>query len=157
MQTERVATLRSNSGSHSISLERTHDGVSVRISGSRWDGDHEHPLLLETEGLCIRDDELSRLREALKNWLALPLSELAATPLEGEFLLADEPGELLTLRFGSRDDVISERKPVASIVFEFGLLIGEYHIATDQSCVQLFLDELPAVFPPRRRGLRPSS
>lgn len=145
------AALKSNEGKDEVVIDflypesyGTDPGVqsSVHIRGQYWDGDHTHSLGVSLEGLWLRTEDLQRLHDGLAGWLALPLAELEPAKLDGEVKLSRLPGQVLTLRFGHRQEIPSRLKPVVTITFVAGALAGEFHFITDQSCLSAFRADL---------------
>ena len=114
----------------------------VRFVGHYWDGDHEHPYCIHFDGLSLKQDEMPKLRDHLRNWLDQPLQQLAANALRGIFELANVWGQSVVLKIGPRDDTIDERKPVITVELKVGGVPVEMHFVTDQSCLAMFVDEL---------------
>jgi hypothetical protein len=75
------------------------------------------------------------------------MDKLLTCDLTGSFGLARLPGQQIELRFGPRPDVVTTPNPVVSVLFSAGSLKGEFHFITDQSCLNLFAQELQAVMP----------
>jgi len=147
------ATLHSNAGDASLAFafgpREAYDGdagflVSVRIRGQHWDGDHTRELMTVLADLWFRLGDVVRLRDRIATWLRQPLEALDAKSLDGEFRLTRAPGQELLLTFGARADVISDRKPVLTVSFAAGRLQGSFLFVTDQSCLNIFVDELSA-------------
>lgn len=145
------AVLNSNRGSDSLTLElgdrfdwQGEAGVEavLRLDGQHFDGDHERELRLVVEGFCLRAKALSVLHREVREWLSLPLGQLAVSPLRGTHVLCLNPHQRLDLVFGERHDTIAERHPVVTIAYRAGKLEGEYHFVTDQSCLRLFAESL---------------
>lgn len=136
--------LRSNLGDESFTLERACGlraeeprlVANLHLRGQHWDGDHELPVDLRSEGLQVELRGLERGLEFLERWLHLPLEELVRTRLEGVIDL----GRQLKLEFGERPDVISDGHPVVTACFDLGRMTGEVWFVTDQSCVRLFCE-----------------
>jgi hypothetical protein len=146
-----LATLPSNSGDAQLTLEfkspaeyASDSGFesTILIRGRHWDGDHTFPLSTSLEGIWLRSADLIGLRDDITRWNCLPLDHLAAEDLNGSFELARLPGQSIHIRFGPRQDTVSNRNPVVSIAFSAGVLRGEFHFVTDQSCLALFAQEL---------------
>src|ERR1043166_3430058 len=146
-----AATLPSNNGGARFVIELgapaeyAHDPgfeSSVALHGHHWDGDHTFPFSTSVEGLWLRAADMIALRDHIARWIRQPLDRLIADDLSAEFQLARLPGQSIRVRFGPRDDTISERHPVFSISFSAGALQGEFHFVTDQSCLALFVEEL---------------
>jgi len=147
------ATLHSNAGNASLAFtfehRESHEGdagfvVSVRIRGQHWDGDHTRELMTLLSHLWFRQSDVVQLRDHMATWLRLPLEALDPTGLDGEFRLTRLPGQELLVTFGERADVISDRKPVLTVSFAAGRLEGSFLFVTDQSCLNIFVDELSA-------------
>jgi hypothetical protein len=146
-----AAILPSNSGGAqfvielSASAEYAHDRgfeSSITLRGEHWDGDHTFPFSTSIEGLWLRAADIVALRDHIARWIRQPLERLIADDLSAEFQLARLPGQSIRVRFGRRDDIISERHPVFTVCFSAGALQGEFHFVTDQSCLALFAEEL---------------
>jgi hypothetical protein len=145
------ATLPSNNGEAqfvvelSAPAEYAHDSgfdSSITLRGRHWDGDHTFPFSTSIEGLWLRAADIVALRDHIVRWIRQPLDRLIAEDLSAEFQLARLPGQSIRVRFGPRDDTISDRHPVLSISFSAGALQGEFHFVTDQSCLAVFAEEL---------------
>lgn len=146
-----IATLRSNDGQSALIL---HLGSvppcapviawesSLRIEGRLWDGDHDFPFSVSIDGFGVCIASLTALHTHIGRWVNLPLEELIAEVLDGEFSLAGLSSQRLDLRFGARQDTISSRKPVLSIQYFAGALCGEFHFVTDPSCLAQFAQAL---------------
>ena len=69
-------------------------------------------------------------------------------PFTGEFPLADDTANAeLNLIFAARFDTISlDDKPVVTTTYRIGRLIGGFSFVTDQSCLNLFANEIGRVF-----------
>ena len=117
---------------------------SMTIRGQHWDGDHTFPFSTSIEGFWLRTADIVALRDHIARWIHQPLERLIADDLSGEFQLARLPGQSIHVRFGPRNDTISDRHPIFSISFSAGALKGEFHFVTDQSCLAIFVQELSA-------------
>ncbi len=102
-------TLRSNRGDDEIVLDLgpaeaygSEAGAvsSFKIRGQHWDGDHDHELFTSVEGLWLRNEDLTAVRDRVAEWVQQPLDRLATSELVGDFELARLPGQSLRLRFG---------------------------------------------------------
>jgi hypothetical protein len=149
-----LATLSSNNGRSRFSIELgapqeyAHDPgfeSSITIRGQHWDGDHTFPFATSIDGVWLRTGEIVALRNHIARWLRQPLDRLIADDLNAEFELARLPGQSVLVRFGARNDTISDRHPVFSVSFSAGTLHGQFHFVTDQSCLALFVEGLAAV------------
>ena len=146
------ATLPSNSGDAQFVIEFGSPSEyacevgfesNVSISGRHWDGDHTFPLSSSIQGLWLRSEMLKKLYDHITRWTILPLDRLVADDLDGEFELACLPAQQICIRFGSRRDTIADDShPVVSVLFSAGVMQGEFHFVTDQSCLSLFCQEL---------------
>jgi hypothetical protein len=146
-----AATLPSNDGAAQFVIELrapaeyAHDpGFEGRIilRGQHWDGDHTFPFSTSIEGFWLRSADIVALRDHIARWSRQPIDRLRAGDLSSEFQLARLPGQSVCVRFGARDDTVSERHPVFTVSFSAGALRGEFHFVTDQSCLTLFAQEL---------------
>ena len=146
-----TVVLRSNKGTSQFELkleapaEYAHELVyesTIRIKGEHYDGDHSFPLSTEVDGVWLSGTELVSLRDHMVKWVKQPLDQLIVENLTAEFQLASLQFQSFTIRFGARDNVISEQNPVVSISFLFGKLSGEYYFVTDQTCLTSFSNEL---------------
>lgn len=144
-------TLRSNRGDDEIVLDLgpaeaygSEAGAvsSFKIRGQHWDGDHDHELFTSVEGLWLRNEDLTAVRDRVAEWVQQPLDRLATSELVGDFELARLPGQSLRLRFGPRPDIESGRNAVLTVSFASGTLRGEFHLVTDPSCLGLFAQGL---------------
>jgi hypothetical protein len=149
-----LATLSSNNGRSQFAIElgapqeyACDPGFesSVTIRGQHWDGDHTFPLSTSIDGVWLRTADIVALRNHIARWLQQPLDRLVADDLNAEFELARLPGQSVLMRFGARDDTISDRHPVFSVSFSAGALHGEFHFVADQSCLALFAEGLSSV------------
>jgi len=141
------ATLTSSDGEWEFVLALLHPETyatepglqsSLHVRGQQWDGDHYFPLEVSVQGLWLRAPQLLRLRDRLTGWLDLPIANLDPAKLDGEHILSGLPGQMLSLRFGNRPEIPSSLKPVVTVNFAAGSLSGEFHFATDQSCLSGF-------------------
>lgn len=151
-----LAVLAANSGLDSFSIEVT--GVlelaedrqvetSVSLRATHFDGDHEHSISSQIEGVWLRGDSVAALCEAIRSWCDLPLDAMARTPFSGSYPLTTR-GQKLELAFGPREDLVHGRNPVVSIDAEIGKLMWTYHFVTDQSCLRAFATALSAAIDP---------
>jgi hypothetical protein len=147
-----TATLASNGGDAELMIELSSPAQyagdagfdsSLHLRGRHWDGDHTFPFCTSIEGLWLRKADLTGLREHISSWLSKLLDGLITDDLNADFELARLPGQSLHIRFGQRPDTISGRHPVITISFSAGKLRSEFCFVTDQSCLALFVQELP--------------
>ena len=145
------AVLKSSAGDSEVVIDLLHAQdyatetgfeSSVRIRGEHWDGDHTRSVEVLIEGLWLRTEDLEHLCSRLTGWVELPLADLDPARLDGEFNLCHVPGQVLSFRFGHRPEVPSRRQPVVTISSAAGALTGEFHFASDQSCLSAFRSEL---------------
>lgn len=145
-----LLTLNSNSGSSSVSVEivststyatRAGFDANISVKGIHFDGDHDHPINFEIEGLFLPNDELARLCDRIGDWTNQPLDKLAGTVFEGEFSF-EAPGQKFRLRFGEREDTISALNLVVTVEIESGRFVVETSFVTDQSCLHNFAQSL---------------
>jgi hypothetical protein len=145
------AILRSNSGNSDVTIDLVaaasyaHDAgfeSSVSIRAEHWDGDHTHPTTVSVEGLWLRSNDLSELRDHIAAWTNQPLDQLDPERLNGTFELARLPGQHLTITFGARPDTIAHFNPVVAVRLVASALRSEFHFVTDQSCLAMFASEL---------------
>jgi hypothetical protein len=130
--------------------------TSFHARGQHWDGDHYFPLEVSIQGLWRRPPQLRRLRDRLTDWLGLPLADLDPVKLDGVHILSGLPGQLLSVRFGKRDEIPSSLKPVVTVNFAAGAVSGEFHFETDQSCLGAFRSGLgDLVGPTVQPGIAP--
>ena len=66
--------------------------ATLQIRVEHWDGDHSHPISMQVEGFWLKAGELLVLRQAILEYIDLPLAQLAGARLTGEFELARLPG-----------------------------------------------------------------
>ena len=154
----RVWELASNQGwerfrctvrGETVEAEQAAVVIDVLLSGQFWD--RARPL---EEGQLVTDHEvrlpqilasfsrLKALEKALREWLLLPLSELAVTPLASHEEIALSHQRLSLTFEGGAEDLIASGNPVVRIDFETGHLKGACEFVTDQSCVRFFADAL---------------
>jgi hypothetical protein len=149
-----LATLPSNDGEAQFVIElgapveyalETGYESAIHLRGRYWDGGEQtFPLSTSISGLWLSAPSLTSLRDHISQWLRQPLRHLIADDLSAGFELAQLYNQSVHVRFGRRDDTISDMKPVVTIAFLAGALQGEFHFVTDQSCLALFVEELSA-------------
>lgn len=115
------------------------------ITGRHYDGDHDHEFHLQIDGLWLDVPRLTEFRDFIRSWVEGPLECLAASTLDGEYVLTKEAGQRLAFRFGDRPGVISDSKPVVSVEYRVASLNGTFHFVTDQSCISLFSADLTSI------------
>lgn len=145
------AILRSNSGDSELMInfvEAVHYAQDagfeslISIRSQHWDGDHTHPTITSVEGLWLRNDDLSEMRDHIVAWTNQPLDQLDPKRLDGIFEMARLPGQQLSIAFGARPDSISHFNPVVSVLLAAGAYRSKFHFVTDQSCLVKFASEL---------------
>jgi hypothetical protein len=112
----------------------------VEIRGCHWDGDHTFPFSTTIRGLWLRAAALKAIHDDISMWVNLPMSRLVSEELTRSFQLAHLPGQRLSVQFGP--DIHSSQNLAVSIVFSVGEFRGEVHFVTDQSCLNLFMQDL---------------
>jgi hypothetical protein len=146
-----MAVLRSNDGNYELAFEFSKIAnnansrvikTTLRIQGTHWDGDHTHEISLMIEALWIISEKLVETRDCIRSWVDQPLNQLVNSNLKNELELTELPGQSLTLRFGSRPEIISGINPVVTVTYRAGPLSGEYIFVTDQSCLGNFAEEI---------------
>jgi hypothetical protein len=147
-----MATLTSNRGEEQFAIELrepaeyAHDFgflATISIQGRHWDGEQSFPISMSIDGLWLRAADLKELHAYISRWLHQPLERLIGDDLSS-FELANQPGQRVYIGFGPRSDTISGLNPVVTIAISAGKLCGEFHFATDQSCLTMFAQELSA-------------
>ena len=140
-------TLNSNLSYESIQLTpvsvgETHGEFELSINGQHWDGDHEHAIRLTSESIFLSCDRLRELASQLQAWLES--DDCGRLPFTGESPLADDNANAeLNLIFAARPDtILPVDKPVVTVTYRIGRLVGEFSFVTDQSCLRLFADEI---------------
>ncbi|GAB5405027.1 MAG: hypothetical protein Aurels2KO_32580 [Aureliella sp.] len=125
-----------------ISVGETHGEFELSINGQHWDGDHEHAIRLASESIFLSCNRLRELASKLHAWLES--NDCGRFPFTGESSLADDNANAeLNLIFAARPDTISsEDRPVVTLIYRIGRLVGEFSFVTDQSCLRFFADEI---------------
>ena len=98
--------------------------------------------VFEVHALEIDADALQRLSTTLRKWLALPLAELAHTPLVLTANLAANSWDAFTLSFGPRTDLIMTAGSVGCEVeiAASGVLRLTHRFVTDPTVLAAFVD-----------------
>src|SRR5688500_15317311 len=128
------ATLPSNDGEAQFVIElgapvkyalETGYESAIHLRGRHWDGEQTFPFSTSLSGLWLNAANLTSLRDHIAQWLRQPLRHLIADDLNAAFELALLPDQSVHVRFGRRDDTISDLKPVVTIAFSAAALQGE--------------------------------
>ena len=124
----------------------TDPGVLLNLDfrGEHWDGDHEHDVLIQVEGLWARLADVIDFSKHIGDWVRLSMVNLDPTQLDRKFRFCRLPGQQLDFEFGSVPEVISGMNPVITITFAAGKLNGSFRMVVDQSCLNLFATDLSA-------------
>ena len=124
----------------------TDPGVLLRLDfrGEHWDGDHEHDVVIQVEGLWARLADVNDFSEHIGNWVRLSMADLDPNQLDKKFHFCRLPGQQLDFEFGSVPEIISGMNPVLALTFAAGKLKGSFHMVVDQSCLNLFATDLSA-------------
>lgn len=148
------AELRSNLSDRGVGLEfpqpsSTAWGTGLEtqlvVTGSHYDGDHNHEFHLRIDGFWLDVSRLIEFRDFIRSWVESPLESLVASALDGEYVLTKDVGQRLAFRFGDRPGVISDSKPVVSVEYSVASLSGTFVFVTDQSCISLFSADLASI------------
>jgi len=146
-----ATTLSSNGGSSAVSIELVYKSTyaneprfdsNVTVKDSHFDGEHDYPIALETQGLFLMANELSRICNAIDNFTSQPIESLAGAGFEGEFEFTVLPDQNFVLRFGERDDTISSLNSTLSVIVSSGKFSAQTSFVTDQSCLRIFSQSL---------------
>ena len=155
------STLSSNDGEAKFTLELhacseyAHEAgfdSSISFDGRHWDGDHTHPVSAAFDTIWLHRADIVALCDHIQRWISLPLTDLKAGRLNGEFELARLPSQHVSIRFGERSDTIAGLNPVVSLVLAAGPFLSEFHFVTDQSCLGSFLRDLTIAIASKNRS-----
>ena len=99
---------------------------------------------LVVRGLLLRQDELSRLVDTLREWLDLTPVQQRQRPLALDCGMGALFDQSLRLTLGLRDDTLVLDRPVATLAYIVGRLRGELSYAVDPSCLQILVEGIEA-------------
>lgn len=114
-----------------IQLAGEYYGAALADSAS---GLRDYSLTLR--GMAVGMRELQRMCSTIESWLDLSLAEQARQRLGLDCSVGGLFDQSLVLSLGSRDDIISGGKPVATFKYLVGSMRGELVFVTDQSCLR---------------------
>lgn len=118
----------------------------MKINARIWDGDHEQTAAFVVDNLVLSGARLRQLKNDIDDWLGS--MHVGTVAFSGEYALAADGYSTLDLIFRHREDIItSNDKPVVTIKFRVGRVVGEFCFVTDQSCLRLFADDLAGAIP----------
>lgn len=111
----------------------------IRILGHHYhEADEDSELLFTADYIPFSVAALRRFSRKVRSWLERPLTKFDPSGLVGEFDFRPSSGEGLALKFGPRDDTISDRKVTLTAKFNAGTTQLEQIMVTDQSCLREF-------------------
>jgi hypothetical protein len=148
------AMLASNSGhaylqfqfsEHTVLEYSTEIEADISILAPNWTIGWPARSEIKLQNVQLNIEMLGEMMEMLDSWLQLPLNELAARKLRGTFDLSSRSHQRFVVTFGNRAGLRSEGKPIVSIIVEGGLQ-AQCNFTTDQSCLQIFVDDLKSIF-----------
>lgn len=112
--------------------------IDLEYKGTIWTLDKSPDVEFRLANILAHATTLERLVASIERWICLPLQNLAHTPFEAEADFGRCYGETILLRFGESQEIITEGKPVFSLIVNSGLLAFEQRFVVDPSCLDIF-------------------